>query len=138
MNKGGWSSSDWPRQVMSNPQHDYTRLLLDSIPTTTKKWRTPKPAKRPSPAPDPIHVTVDERGRPVSATVQHSSTQWGLFELVLERTCHLAIPSATSSLTATFESDCQSMLVTGFYDGEGVYRVRFMPENDRPLDLSNP
>lgn len=29
--------------VMSNPQHDYTRLLLDSIPTTTKRWRSPKP-----------------------------------------------------------------------------------------------
>jgi len=27
------------RSVMSNPQHDYTRLLLDSIPTTTRKWR---------------------------------------------------------------------------------------------------
>ena len=30
------------RDVMSNPQHDYTKLLLDSIPTTTRKWRTPK------------------------------------------------------------------------------------------------
>ena len=29
-------------EVMSNPQHDYTKLLLDSIPTTTKKWRSPK------------------------------------------------------------------------------------------------
>ncbi len=25
--------------VMSNPQHDYTRLLLDSIPTTRQRWR---------------------------------------------------------------------------------------------------
>ena len=32
------------RQVMSDPQHAYTRLLLDSIPTTTRKWRTPKAA----------------------------------------------------------------------------------------------
>lgn len=26
------------RQVMSDPQHEYTRLLLDSIPTTRHKW----------------------------------------------------------------------------------------------------
>jgi ABC-type oligopeptide transport system ATPase subunit len=30
------------REVMSNPRHDYTKLLLDSIPTTTRKWRGPK------------------------------------------------------------------------------------------------
>jgi ABC-type dipeptide/oligopeptide/nickel transport system ATPase component len=29
---------------MGNPQHAYTRLLLDSIPTTTKKWRPTKRA----------------------------------------------------------------------------------------------
>jgi ABC-type oligopeptide transport system ATPase subunit len=28
------------RDVMSSPQHAYTKLLLDSIPTTTRKWRT--------------------------------------------------------------------------------------------------
>ena len=38
------------RDVMSNPQHDYTRLLLDSIPTTTKKWRTPKAVRELAPA----------------------------------------------------------------------------------------
>ena len=32
------------RDVMSNPQHDYTKLLLDSIPTTTRKWRAPRAA----------------------------------------------------------------------------------------------
>jgi ABC-type glutathione transport system ATPase component len=30
------------RDVMSSPQHEYTKLLLDSIPTTTRKWRVPK------------------------------------------------------------------------------------------------
>ena len=33
-------------EVMSNPQHDYTKLLLDSIPTTTKKWRASQAASR--------------------------------------------------------------------------------------------
>jgi peptide/nickel transport system ATP-binding protein len=38
------------REVMGNPQHDYTKLLLDSIPTTTKKWRTPKKVRDLAPA----------------------------------------------------------------------------------------
>ena len=29
--------------VMSDPQHEYTRLLLDSIPTTRHRWRPRKP-----------------------------------------------------------------------------------------------
>ena len=43
MNKGQVVEFGAAHEVMGNPQHDYTRLLLDSIPTTTKKWRTPKP-----------------------------------------------------------------------------------------------
>jgi peptide/nickel transport system ATP-binding protein len=42
MSKGVVVEFGAAREVMSNPQHDYTRLLLDSIPTTTRKWRTPK------------------------------------------------------------------------------------------------
>ena len=34
------------REVMTNPKHEYTRLLLDSIPTTTRKWR--ESSQRPS------------------------------------------------------------------------------------------
>ncbi len=40
MSKGVVVEFGGAREVMSNPQHAYTRLLLDSIPTTTKKWRT--------------------------------------------------------------------------------------------------
>jgi peptide/nickel transport system ATP-binding protein len=42
MNKGQVVEFGAAREVMGNPQHDYTRLLLDSIPTTTKKWRSAK------------------------------------------------------------------------------------------------
>lgn len=44
MSKGVVVEFGRAREVMGNPQHDYTKLLLDSIPTTTKKWRTPKAA----------------------------------------------------------------------------------------------
>ena len=36
MNKGVIVEFGTAREVMGNPQHDYTKLLLDSIPTTTK------------------------------------------------------------------------------------------------------
>jgi ABC-type glutathione transport system ATPase component len=43
MNKGQVVEFGSARQVMSNPQHAYTRLLLDSIPTTTSRWRPRSP-----------------------------------------------------------------------------------------------
>jgi peptide/nickel transport system ATP-binding protein len=39
MNKGVVVEFGAAREVMSNPQHAYTRLLLDSIPTTRSRWR---------------------------------------------------------------------------------------------------
>lgn len=44
MNKGRVVEFGNAREVMSNPQHAYTRLLLDSIPTTTSRWRPRKRA----------------------------------------------------------------------------------------------
>jgi peptide/nickel transport system ATP-binding protein len=45
MSKGALVEFGPARQVMSDPQHDYTKLLLDSIPTTRKRWRPrPEPA----------------------------------------------------------------------------------------------
>jgi ABC-type glutathione transport system ATPase component len=41
MNKGVVVEFGNAREVMGNPQHAYTRLLLDSIPTTRQKWTRP-------------------------------------------------------------------------------------------------
>jgi peptide/nickel transport system ATP-binding protein len=38
MNSGSIVEFGKARQVLSEPQHSYTQLLLDSIPTTKKKW----------------------------------------------------------------------------------------------------
>lgn len=45
MNKGAVVEFGDARLVMSDPRHDYTKLLLDSIPTTRSRWR-----ERPAPA----------------------------------------------------------------------------------------
>lgn len=38
MNRGRVVEFGEAKQVLQNPQHDYTRLLLDSIPRLNKKW----------------------------------------------------------------------------------------------------
>ncbi|MHC2218911.1 ABC transporter ATP-binding protein [Rhizobium leguminosarum] len=43
MNKGQVVEFGPARQVMSDPQHSYTRLLLDSIPTIRSRWRPRAP-----------------------------------------------------------------------------------------------
>jgi len=44
MSKGTLVEFGPARQVMADPQHAYTRLLLDSIPTTRTRWRPRKAA----------------------------------------------------------------------------------------------
>ncbi|MDF2983567.1 MAG: transporter ATP-binding protein [Devosia sp.] len=44
MNKGVVVEFGPARQVMGDPQHDYTKLLLSSIPTTKSRWRPRKVA----------------------------------------------------------------------------------------------
>lgn len=39
MNKGSIVEFGKAKQVLSDPQHTYTRLLLDSIPTLKRKWK---------------------------------------------------------------------------------------------------
>ena len=41
MNKGRIVEFGAARNVLENPQHDYTKLLLDSIPTLARKWDRP-------------------------------------------------------------------------------------------------
>jgi len=38
MNHGKVVEFGEAKQVLQNPQHDYTRLLLDSIPRLNRKW----------------------------------------------------------------------------------------------------
>ncbi|GLQ54308.1 DUF5060 domain-containing protein [Devosia nitrariae] len=52
---------------------------------------------------------------------------WGLFELVLEGPSE-GNPFLDVDLAATFRQTDRQIRVTGFYDGDGTYRVRFMPE----------
>ncbi|MEU8139897.1 DUF5060 domain-containing protein [Streptodolium elevatio] len=54
--------------------------------------------------------------------------QWDLYELVLEGPTR-GNPFVDVDLSARFTLGGESTEVAGFYDGEGTYRVRFMPEH---------
>jgi hypothetical protein len=53
--------------------------------------------------------------------------QWDHFELTL-RGPSTGNPFQDVQLTATFSLDHRTVEVAGFYDGDGVYRIRFMPD----------
>ena len=75
-------------------------------------------------------LAVVIRSQPLFAADAQAIERWGLFEV--------ALPGPTSgnpftevTLTATFTPPGQGGAtheVTGFYDGDGIYKVRFMPE----------
>ena len=65
-------------------------------------------------------------------TVTNSTTnveQWGIFELVLQGSAE-GNPFLDVELTAQFTQKDRSIEVGGFYDGDGVYRIRFMPDTE--------
>src|SRR5687768_17232746 len=56
-----------------------------------------------------------------------SVEQWDIFELGLDGPGH-GNPFTDVELTARFTQGERTLTATGFYDGDGVYRIRFMPE----------
>jgi hypothetical protein len=63
----------------------------------------------------------------VHAAAPESAEQWGIFELELRGPSD-GNPFLDVAVSATFTDGSRAVAVDGFYDGEGVYRVRFMPE----------
>jgi hypothetical protein len=53
--------------------------------------------------------------------------QWGVFEITLTGPA-VGNPFLDVTLSARFSQGGQSTEAHGFYDGSGVYRVRFMPD----------
>ena len=54
--------------------------------------------------------------------------QWGVEEISLRSSVAYKNPFADVQLHARFTSNERSILVTGFYDGNETWRIRFMPE----------
>jgi hypothetical protein len=64
---------------------------------------------------------------PAAKLAQHE--RWGMIEVELKGPSE-GNPFVDVELDATFENGNEKKKVTGFYDGDGVYRVRFMPSEE--------
>ena len=71
-------------------------------------------------------LSAAAQGKPGS-TAGDRVEQWGLFEISLPGPS-AGNPYKEVSLTAEFMLEHRSVRVTGFYDGDGTYRIRFMPD----------
>jgi hypothetical protein len=63
---------------------------------------------------------------PAAATV-NDVEQWGLFEIALKGPSD-GNPFAEVRLSAVFDNGARKVEAPGFYDGDGVYRIRFSPD----------
>jgi hypothetical protein len=70
-------------------------------------------------------ATVPEGSATVQGTPQ--AEQWGVFELELLGSSH-GNPFVDVALSAEFRCADRAVETAGFYDGEGIYRIRFMPD----------
>ena len=52
--------------------------------------------------------------------------KWGMFEISASG-IKTGNPYTERTIYATFTGSCEQVTVNGFYDGDGIYRVRFMP-----------
>jgi len=62
--------------------------------------------------------------------------KWGVFEIALNGRSD-GNPSTDYSIEGTFTNGAENVTVSGFYDGAGVYKVRFMPQKRGQLSLSD-
>ncbi len=68
------------------------------------------------------------RGK-IDAVSGDTVERWGIYEIVLHGPQE-GNPFKDVSLGANFHNDRIEVRVVGFYDGQGIYRIRFMPENE--------
>src|SRR5262245_17870025 len=80
-----------------------------------------------------VHAQQSKRTETATSTTSHKAVnderpeQWGVLEVSLPGPSS-GNPFVDVQLTATFQQDSDQHSVNGFYDGEGTYRARFMPD----------
>ena len=57
----------------------------------------------------------------------NTTERWGIFEIELNGPTN-GNPFVDVRLSATFDNGFKQVNVPGFYDGDGIYRIRFMPD----------
>ena len=65
----------------------------------------------------------------VKPRYQSAVEEWGIEEVTLHSDHTYSNPFVDVSLTAKFSCSGKQLDATGFFDGDGIWRVRFMPES---------
>jgi len=74
-----------------------------------------------------VYATASAQVQPPADTKPGSLEEWDTLEIELPGPAG-GNPFLDVELTGTFEKDGVKQTVAGFYDGNGVYRIRFMPD----------
>ncbi|QJD85031.1 DUF5605 domain-containing protein [Cohnella herbarum] len=83
-----------------------------------------EPESIPSPQYEPSSVPIGS----ASFTASSQTEQWGVYEIELHGPSH-GNPFTDVPLGAEFRLGDRSVRTSGFYDGDGIYRIRFMPDD---------
>jgi hypothetical protein len=107
--------------------------LLDELAAVPDVPAPPHPAER---EPEPlVSYEGDDVARAsarVSAPV--SAGRWSVFEVEISGPGH-GNPFTDVDLSAEFRQGDRVVRVPGFYDGDGVYRIRFLPDTEGRWDF---
>jgi hypothetical protein len=127
--------NDWslaPLARLDEVAH-WARGVGDQMPDLAALW-TDMAAVESSPKTDPpanppqVAAPLDTAGGNLesAAGLIVQTQQWGVAEVVLQGPS-TGNPFTDVELNASFRNGSDSLRVGGFYDGEGTYRIRFMP-----------
>lgn len=78
-------------------------------------------------APSADYESVDVHAASAAVRAPDEAEQWDVYEIELRGPSH-GNPFTDVELAAEFENGGKSVRMAGFYDGDGVYRIRFMPD----------
>jgi len=85
----------------------------------------------PEPLPCEQYEPLDVKVASATVVVPETCALWGIHEVVLDGPAH-GNPFVDVELGARYVHGDRSVDAWGFYDGDGTYRVRFMPDAEGP------
>jgi len=97
---------------------------------------TPAPRPQPAAAPEPSdrYEPADVVRASATLSAPPSAGRWAVFEVEIRGPGH-GNPFTDVDLSAEFRQGGRGVRVPGFYDGDGVYRIRFMPGTEGRWDF---
>lgn len=106
-------------------QPDWIAETLSELADIPYDMLTGEPEPEMIPSADYEPAGVPTASAVVQAPAQ--AEQWGVYEIELKGPSH-GNPFTEVSLHAEFSSGDKTVRMGGFYDGDGIYRIRFMPD----------